>query len=128
MNENATKLIKRIPLGPNGSKGEATIYQEDYDYLMSIGLSSSWNLWPNGYVIACAYKAKGNNVSVPRVLLDARQGEVVHYVDGNRLNLRRDNLELYEGYAKHRDRDFLTEPKKKIIRVDERQEEEKERA
>ena len=102
--------LVQVPLGRTGS-AFATLYKSDFEYLLSIGLSKSWNTYPNGIVTAPAYRAKGSQVTVARVLLDADIGENVQYVDGDRLNLRRENLRLVNGgWATRRDRDFLTPP------------------
>ena len=43
-----------------------------------------------------------------RVLLDAGAGESVKYLDGNKLNLRRENLALKKGkLGLRRDREYL---------------------
>lgn len=97
----------------NGKKIE--LYLEDYEYLMGLGLSPAWNLSPKGYVSAPAYRAKGGQIGVARVLLDAGPGDLVRYYDGNPSNLRRENLSLAAGvgWSTRRDRDFLTPKNRK---------------
>src|SRR5262245_17250136 len=80
------KEVVIVPLGRN-SYGDASaqIFREDYDLLLSLGLSRSWTRWPSGYVIAPAHRARGSHVGVARVLLDAQAGENIRYLDGNPL-------------------------------------------
>jgi hypothetical protein len=100
--------ILAIPLGPNGAKGEAYLLPEDFELLVKLGLSTQWNLNPLGYVTAPCARAPGANVSVARVLLDCGPGQRVSYLDGNKLNLRRENLKLKGGaYSFNRPRAFL---------------------
>ena len=102
------RVIARVPLGPK-SEVFAEILHEDYLFLLKLGVSANWNKLPLGYVTAAAYKASGGHVMVARVLLDAGAGENVSYKDGNRLNLRRENLSLVKtGIGIRRDRDLLT--------------------
>lgn len=98
-----------VPLGPNGSKGSASIEADDLQFLLKLGLSPTWNLSPNGHVTASAHRAPGGRVTVSRVLLDAGAKQTVRPIDGNPANLTRSNLQLVEGgSAVRRDRDFLT--------------------
>jgi hypothetical protein len=101
-----------IRLGRNGEKGEAIIDCDDFELLMGLGMSSTWNCLPAGYVLASAGRAKGGNVGVARVLLDCGPNQSVRYRDGNKFNLRRSNLELrlMSGASTRRDRDYLTPP------------------
>ena len=94
---------------PLRNKGEAILYREDFDRLLELGLSLSWNRLPNGYVTAPAYKAHGNSIQVARVIVDAGPGEQVKYVNGDLTDLRSSNLCLLKGGgASRRDRDFIS--------------------
>lgn len=98
----------KVPLGPGGNKGTASIASEDYSLLIELGLSESWNLSPRGYVIAPCCRASGSSVLVARVLMDCGPGQNIIYLDRNRKNLLRSNLAVKRnGYALSRPRDFL---------------------
>ena len=100
--------IVRVPLGRAGNKGYATLYLQDFESLIELGLSASWNRLPKGYVTASCANAPGNAVQVARVLLDAGPYELVRYVNGDLTDLRAKNvLKLYQGAAKRRDRDYV---------------------
>jgi hypothetical protein len=101
------RQIVRVPLGPRSGLF-AEIFKEDWDHLIKLGLSPNWNIMRNGYVIASCGKASGGHVVVARVLMNPNSGESVAYVDGNRTNLRRNNLKLKDGSGIRRDRDYLT--------------------
>ena len=107
--KNGEKLVS-VSLGRYG-KAEAVLYEPDFDFLCRLGLSTSWRQSPLGYVVTPACKASGQNVSVARCLVDAAEGQVVRYIDGDKKNLRSKNLVVVEGgYATRRDRDFITPP------------------
>lgn len=103
---------RELALVPLGKKGEdrAVIYKEDYVFLTHIlGLSATWRLHPNGYVMAPCSRSSGSSVTVARVLIDTGPGETIRYLDGDKLNLRRCNLNVIQGgMSKRRDREFLT--------------------
>lgn len=82
----------RVPLARNG-EAEATIDFEDYQTLISLGVSPNWQ--QTGRSVT-ARTPKGNML-VGRILMDAKAGQRVQYEDGNPLNLRRGNLSLREG-------------------------------
>ena len=88
------RVCVRVPLA-NGA-GCAELYEEDYEALMTQGISHKWSLNFNGsgrrgYVKVCT----SNNVrTVARLIMKAPAGRAVSYLDGNPLNLRRDNLIL----------------------------------
>ena len=89
----------------------ARLLAAEFDRVIAAGFSTSWTLNHNGRgccYVRCAHRnATGRLVSVPRIVADAGSGEVVKYRDGNRLNLRRDNLELDAGRALGREAEFL---------------------
>lgn len=78
------RTIYQVPL--SNTDQEATIYKEDWQALMSIGVSNCWALHPKGYISVAAYRAHGGNILVGRAMLDAGPGEIVKYKDGNKLN------------------------------------------
>ena len=99
-----------VPLGPNGDRGTVVLRKDDYDLLLELGLSECWNalrINDRIYVTAPSSRAPGSRVLVARVLMDAKRGERVIFLDGNPLNMRRENLRLVKGHGKRRDRDFV---------------------
>jgi hypothetical protein len=98
-----------VPLGRFAAKGHALIYADDLVMLDALGLSLVWNRNRlNGTVFAPASRASGGNVQVARVLLDLGEGRIVRYRNGNPTDLRRENLQVCDGNAVRRDREFLT--------------------
>lgn len=104
------RKLSLVALGRGGSKGIATIAEEDLALLQELGLSLSWNrMHSTGVVIAPAKKASNSFVQVARVLLDLGPGENVVYLDRDPTNLLRSNLDVNtNGWAIRRDRDFLS--------------------
>lgn len=114
--EEGGRSLALIPLGKHHEHQPAyfaEMWKDDYDFLCRLGLSPNWNRYRqtgqgNFYVTAAATSMPGNKILVARVLLDANAGEVVRYVDGNPLNLRRENLRLVQSAkAKTRARDHV---------------------
>lgn len=100
--ENGQRCV-RVPLA-NGA-GEAATYWETYWELIGSGVSPLWcsNHNRGGQTGDQYVKAKvgGKPQTIARLILKAGPGEVVQYRDGNRLNLRPDNLYLtVGGFAK----------------------------
>jgi hypothetical protein len=95
------KPITLVPLA--GSPDPAALFPEDFDAIKAAGFSDQWFLDSDGkghgYVRVwrggTAPKAK--NIAVARLIMQPESGEKVCYLDGNRLNLRRDNLTLERG-------------------------------
>jgi hypothetical protein len=81
----------------------ATLYAEDYAWLMSEGWSPFWSLTNTGgrydYVLANARGPRDNprTVTLARLIAQAAKGQRVTYADGDRTNLRRDNLVIVKG-------------------------------
>jgi hypothetical protein len=88
------KLIE-VSLGTEGTRF-AVIEEDAFLDLIRGGLSSAWRLvGKKGYVAA---HGKGEqNLSVGRVLLGAKQGDLVRYLDNDPTNLRASNLLLVKG-------------------------------
>lgn len=103
------KEVCYVPLGRGSNSAEATIYKEDYDLLMKLGLSGNWLQTQQGYVTAASGRINPPaRLQVGRVLMDAKPGTQVRCLDGNPLNLRRDNLVLAKGgFSLRRDREFI---------------------
>lgn len=83
----------------------ATLYAEDYQRWLAAGFSPYWSLCDVGYgiqyVLASARTAgnKHRSLTVARWIADAGKGQRVRYADGDRLNLRRENLVFEQGPA-----------------------------
>lgn len=84
----------------------ATLYVKDYQRLTDAGFSPFWALTNTGghfrYVLVSA-RSPGNrrrSLTVARLIAGAGKGQQVSYADGDRLNLRAENLVLVEGPAK----------------------------
>lgn len=96
--ENGQRCV-RVPLA--NSAAEAVTYWETYWDLIGSGVSALWGCNYNRggqhgerYVKA---RVGGKPQTIARLILKAGPGEVVHYRDGNRLNLRPDNLYVTAG-------------------------------
>ena len=85
-----------------GSTERATMYAEDYRRIVGANWSLHWSFTSTGrehkYVLVNARSAEGHarTLTVARLVVDAPRGRRVYYADGNRLNLRRDNLSLHK--------------------------------
>lgn len=109
------RLLARVPLGRHNKFSPpryVEIWKDDYDFLVKLGLSPNWSSYRVGgngyYVTASASDTPSHRVLVARVLMDANAGEIVRYVDGNPLNLRRENLRLVSHKrGKSRARNFV---------------------
>lgn len=80
-----------------------TIDRDDFDRLMSRGLSMNWYLSGNGkgnHYVCVHHQRLGNIVPVAREIIQAGRGEVVRYRSRDRLDLRKANLTRSEGAAK----------------------------
>lgn len=81
----------------------ATLYAEDFRQLMVEGWSRHWTLANTGgrfeYVLANVRGPMNNPRTVPvaRLIAQAAKGRRVTYIDGDRTNLRRDNLRIVKG-------------------------------
>lgn len=113
----------RVPLS-NG-KHFAELYADDYAALIARGITGNWqHTIPNrlsrtalrSYVQChvpraspCDAGKHHTALTVSRMILDAPKGRRIFYRDNNTLNLRRDNLQLREGYTRL-ERDALLPP------------------
>jgi hypothetical protein len=73
----------------------AVLLGEDYAALMLAGVSPNWFINQNGrklWYVRTPVGVNGRPDTVARLILGASNGARVKYVDGNRLNLRRENL------------------------------------
>ncbi len=99
-NDSKGVALAIVPLGPYGMRGNAIIEEIYFDALISMGVSSNWNT-TNGNVIAKGINSR--NVSIARIITGAIAGQRVKYLDGNPLNLRRENLSLIDGWSMQTD-------------------------
>ncbi|MDB5409356.1 MAG: hypothetical protein JWL84_4268 [Rhodospirillales bacterium] len=88
---------ERIVLVPViNSRLPAKLSACDYDRLIAAGLSPRWTFNPAApgrcYVRAPGGKATGNLALIARLVAEVGAGQCVKYADGDRLNLRRENL------------------------------------
>lgn len=102
--DNAGRELAHVPLANREER--ATLYAEDYRRLMAGEWSPCWQLtnvgWKFPYVLVRALNPKGKHrtLTVARLVAQVGKGQRVSYADGNRLNLRRDNLLIHEGHAR----------------------------
>jgi len=100
------KLVK-VPIYKKGI--EAILYEDDFDLLMSLGVSPFWTIIPGLMPIVLVHlptlKARAG---VARVIMDAGKDQKVCYINNIPLDLRRDNLVIIPGRGLYRTRDFLT--------------------
>lgn len=97
----AGHLVATVALA--GGAGEVEMLAADLDALKAAGVSPVFNFNRAGkpaFGYVRAQQLGGNTVTVARFIARAGRGQVVRYVDGNRLNLRRENLMLDQGRAK----------------------------
>lgn len=83
--------------------GVVEMYEEDLRSLRERGFTGKMCTKINQsgrYVIVKNMTVLGTNSVVARILLNARKGLQVRYRDGNRFNLKRDNLYYQTGKAK----------------------------
>lgn len=94
---------KDIVLVPLANHSEpAKLLKDDFERLTSMGLTTSWtfNNDGKGHSYVRTHAPGSNLITVARAVADVGRGRCIHYRDGNRLNLRRDNLTSSPGYAK----------------------------
>lgn len=92
--------LARVPLGKHNEftpKRYAELWLDDYEFLCRLGLSPNWTSYHvkgKRYVSTGTVDCKGLRVHVARIIANASEGECVRFVDGNSLNLRRENLRI----------------------------------
>lgn len=93
--------------------GEVEMYEDDLSKLREAGFLGKMftkTTESGRYVVIKNPSVLGEHSVVARLILNARKGLTVRYRDGNRLNLKRDNLYYQTGRAKGQtpvDRDQL---------------------
>lgn len=87
----------RVPLAKN--RGEAVFDHADYVALIAAGYSDQMTLNRAGvkeFAYVRSHLSQRGLRTLARPILGARRGQHIHYRDGDRLNLTRENLELAE--------------------------------
>jgi hypothetical protein len=100
---------KLVAVPVNGVKTKAVLYLDDWNDLLSIGVSPVWSFYRNQVVVRS--RGKVREVAIVRLLRDARAYQKVLPKDENPFNLRRDNLVLSPGSSRYRARDMISIPK-----------------
>lgn len=96
--------LAHLPLAHTSER--ATLYADDYERVVADGYSPCWSFASTGgrqkYVLVNARSPNNapRSFTVARLVAEAGKGQLVSYADGDRLNLRRENLLLHEGRAK----------------------------
>lgn len=86
--ENGKHVVK-VPL--SSTDNYATLYEQDFNDLVDLGLSANWKQGADGIV---QVRVPGRtNLSVARLVTDA-SSQRVSYLNGDKRDLRRDNLVL----------------------------------
>jgi hypothetical protein len=71
----------------------AKLLPEDWDRLVTAGVSGYWSCkGPQGRYVYSGTRRAGDLAIVARLIMDAGPDYRVHYHDGDRLNLRSENL------------------------------------
>jgi hypothetical protein len=86
-----TQLIS-VPL--TNIDRSAILWKDDFDLLMSLGVSPEWRLNANLVL------PKGKQTPIARLVKDAKKGDKVRYLDGDPLNLKGTNLVIVQGAGK----------------------------
>src|SRR5689334_10295659 len=106
MNQEKIETVK-IPLKGSGQRAE--LHKQDFDALMALGVSPNW-LSTDTTNNQVKTSHRGKYISIARLIMDAGKSQAVKYLDGDRTNLKRENLTIIPGAAKSRDRDHYLAP------------------
>jgi hypothetical protein len=93
---------ERIALVPLANQRQpAKLLAEDLTAVLEAGYTDQWTCNSDGkghgYVRCGVNGVRGNLATVARLIVEPPKGYRVTYLDGDRLNLRRDNLKLEKG-------------------------------
>jgi hypothetical protein len=101
------RTIVRVTLS-NG-KGYSELMLSDYERIVAAGFTGPWYWNSNGQT--CAYVRVHHDSwgleTAARLIARAGAGQCVRYKDGNRCNLRPENLLIVKGRRAQRDFDFF---------------------
>jgi hypothetical protein len=93
--------IVSVPIAGNR---RAVLYEEDFDLLMDLGVPVHWSMHLGSVK---ARPARGYDLSIARLIVDAGGNHQIEHLNGDKTDLRRANLILKTGIGKHRARDQL---------------------
>jgi hypothetical protein len=95
---------QRIVFVPfSNSKAKAKLLEKDYNELVKLHVGLPWK-FAVGRVFV---RSGGRNLSIARLILDAKKGEVIRHIDHDPTNLIRSNLLRVDGHGQHRSRDLI---------------------
>ena len=94
-------------------KSKFVLYVDDFNDLMALGVSPHWHFYHDQAIV----RNNGKEISIARLIRDARANQIVLATDGNPFNLRRENLVIAPGSSKFRARDIITKPYKTNIHI-----------
>jgi len=95
-----------VPIRSGIGAGETVLIdRDDLERLRALGVKAFYLSEKDGYryVRGGGSGSSGGQLTVARIILNAGKGEVVHYRNHNRLDLRRENLIMGEGPALRND-------------------------
>lgn len=106
-----------VPLGREGKQGPATIEKADWDRYLENGYSPNLRLNSSGNVVTGhrqTARGRSKDTTVARIILrsQGKKGHRVRFINGNRLDLRRKNLELVQGKSGGPLRPNMPDPRK----------------
>lgn len=85
------RAIVLVPLAYSSER--VKLLPDDYDKLVLAGVSAEWTRrGTEGRYVYCGSRREGDLAIVARLIVGAGPGGQVNYHDGNRLNLRKENL------------------------------------
>lgn len=82
--------FKIYKLALENSSDFAVVSEQDFEKLAYCG----WRLGTNGYVYKCGGRTRGRQVLLHRIILHTPKGKDTHHINGNKLDNRRENLEV----------------------------------
>lgn len=90
----------------------AKLLAEDFAAIVEAGYTDQWTFNSNGIrhaYVRCYAATRGRLATVARLIVAPRKGYRVRYIDGDRLNLRGDNLQQVRGARpkKYRDEEVI---------------------
>jgi hypothetical protein len=69
-----------------------SIYKTDFLELMAIGVDTRWKLYQGS-----VYQKGKGHINISRLICNAQDGQIVQFMDGNKMNLKRSNLAIAIG-------------------------------
>jgi hypothetical protein len=87
----------------SNARGKAKLLEKDYNELVKLHVGLPWK-FAVGRVFV---RSGGRNLSIARLLLDAKKGEVIRHIDHDPTNLIRTNLLRVDGHGMYISRDLI---------------------